>query len=410
MRDPTAVFDGISGAVEFAFGPRVVGVGNFPFTVRPYLDSRAGIFDGLGPTGQRAPEYGLECRYADGTTERIQFSSQQHVVQFRNQIADARSRGIGTVELDGRTISVTTELESCLEQLLEVKERKPSRPEQTKTAGQYVLIYTNETELEYQGKDTGVNAHFKADLPIAFNATAKAHQSTGYQWLRTNYERSRSGCLLADDMGLGKTLQVLLFLAALIEAADLSDNKAASDVPPWNPILIIAPVILIENETWQTDMKSFFDVQGGVFEPLLVLHGQTIKRYRSPEIQGKEISTGRPALRLEELKKFKVVLTNYETVVNYQHSFAKMRWSAVVTDEAQEYKTPSTKVSHAMKALNSRFVSHVPERPSRRDCSISGISSTSSSRGLYLVARRTSDGITNLIRITVEDCLSSRRD
>jgi hypothetical protein len=33
MRDPSAVFDGISGSVEFACGPRVVGVGNFPFRV-----------------------------------------------------------------------------------------------------------------------------------------------------------------------------------------------------------------------------------------------------------------------------------------------------------------------------------------------------------------------------------------
>ena len=95
--------------------------------------------------------------------------------------------------------------------------------------------------------------------------------------------------------------------------------------------------------------------KGLVFEPLLVLHGATIKRYRNQEVQGRETLIGQPALRLDELRKFKVVLTNYETVVNYQHSFAKMRWSAVVTDEAQEYKTPSTKVSHAMKALNSRF-------------------------------------------------------
>jgi hypothetical protein len=357
MRDPSAVFDGISGAVEFAFGPRVVGVGNFPFTVRPYLDSRAGIFDGLGPTGQRVPEYGLECRYADGTTERIQFSSQQQVVEFRNEVADARSRGIGTVEFDGRTISVTPELESSLEQLVEVKQSKPPRPEEPKNAGQYVLIYTNETELEYQDQSTALDPHFKPELPTAFNTKtqAKAHQSSGYQWLRANYERSRSGCLLADDMGLGKTLQVLLFLASLIEAGDVSEDKTASDVPPWNPILIIAPIILIENATWQTDMKSFFNEEGAVFEPLLVLHGAAIKRYRSPEIQGRETSIGQPALRLEELRKFKVVLTNYETVVNYQHSFAKMRWSAVVTDEAQEYKTPSTKVSHAMKALNSRF-------------------------------------------------------
>ena len=355
MRDPSAVFDGISGSVEFAFGPRVVGVGDFPFTVRPYLDSRAGIFDGLGPAGQRAPEYGLECRYADGSTERIQFSSQQQIIQFKNEVADARSRGIGTVEFDGKTISVTPELESSLEQLLQVEQREPSRPEGSKTAGQYVLIYTNEDELEYQDAKTGLDANLRAELPIAFNASAKAHQTIGYQWLRSSYDRSRGGCLLADDMGLGKTLQVLLFLAAFIEAGDLSDDKAASDLPPWNPILIIAPVILIENATWQIDMKSFFNDEGAVFEPLLVLHGATIKRYRNPEVQGRETSIGEAALRLEELRKFKIVLTNYETVVNYQHSFARMRWSAVVTDEAQEYKTPSTKVSHAMKALNSRF-------------------------------------------------------
>jgi SNF2 family DNA or RNA helicase len=156
-------------------------------------------------------------------------------------------------------------------------------------------------------------------------------------------------------MGLGKTLQLLLFLAGLIEAGDLSDAKAELDLPPWNPILIVAPVILVENATWQTDMKTFFKDEGAIFEPLLVLHGDTIKRYRSPEIQGRETAVGQPALRLDELRRFKVVLTNYETVVNYQHSFAKMRWTAVVTDEAQEYKTPSTKVSHALKALNSRF-------------------------------------------------------
>lgn len=355
MRDPSAVFDGVSGSVEFAFGPRVVGVGDFPFTVRPYLDSRAGIFDGLGPAGQGAPEYGLECRYSDGTSERIQFSSQHQIVQFKNDVVDARIRGVGTVEFDGRTISVTPELEDSLEQLLGAEQRKPARPQERKTAGQYVLIYTNETELEYQGETTGVDAHFKPELPAAFNANAKAHQCIGYQWLRANYERSRSGCLLADDMGLGKTLQVLLFLAALIEAGNLSEDKLASHLPPWNPILIIAPIILIENATWQTDMKSFFNEEGAVFEPLLVLHGATIKRYRNQEVQGRETFIGQPALSLDELRKFKVVLTNYETVVNYQHSFAKIRWSAVVTDEAQEYKTPSTKVSHAMKALNSRF-------------------------------------------------------
>ena len=355
MRDLSSVFDGVSGSVDFAFGPRVVGVGDFPFTARPYLDSRTGIFDGLGSDGKGAPECGIECTYADGTSERIRFSSQQEIVQFKNDVSDARSRGIGTVEFNAKTLLATMELEKSLEELLQINEKKPSPPQEPKKAGKYVLIYTNESELEYQGESVGIDSYFKPELPAAFRAKAKPHQSVGYQWLSSNYEKSRSGCLLADDMGLGKTLQVLLFLAALIESGELSGDKRQAELPPWNPILIIAPVILIENETWQTDMKSFFDEEGTVFEPLLVLHGATIKRFRNDDIQGRETSIGQPALRLDQLRKFKIVLTNYETVVNYQHSFAKMRWSAVVTDEAQEYKTPSTKVSHAMKALNTRF-------------------------------------------------------
>lgn len=354
MRDPSAVFDGVSAAVDFAFGPRVVGVGDFPFTVRPYLDSRAGIFDGLGGAGPRTPEYGLECRYADGSSEHIRFASQQQIVQFKNDVLDARVRGIGTVQFGGKTISVSPELETSLEHLLETTQGKPTPSPQTKS-GQYVLIYTNETALEYHGQETELARDFKPELPVAFGAKAKPHQSLGYEWLMANYERSRSGCLLADDMGLGKTLQVLLFLAALIEAGDLSQNKGATELPPWNPILIVAPVILVENATWQTDMKTFFKDDGVVFEPLLVLHGAAIKKYKNPQVQGRETSIGQPALKLDELRNFRVILTNYETVVNYQHSFARMRWAAVVTDEAQEYKTPSTKVSHAMKALNSRF-------------------------------------------------------
>ncbi len=357
MRDPSSVFDGVSGSVDFAFGPRVVGVGDFPFTARPYLDSRTGIFDGLGSDSKsvRAPESGIECTYADGTTERIRFSSQQEIANFKKEVSNARSRGTGTVDLNGKTLLATTELEKSLEELLQTNKKLPSCPQEAKSSGQYVLIYTNETELEYQGESTGNDSHVTRELPVAFCKTAKAHQSVGYQWLSSNYAWSRSGCLLADDMGLGKTLQVLLFLAALIESGELNENKHEPELPPWNPILIIAPVILIENDTWQADMKSFFDEEGAVFEPLLVLHGATIKTYRNDDIQGRETSIGQTALRLDKLRKFRIILTNYETVVNYQHSFAKMRWSAVVTDEAQEYKTPSTRVSHAMKALNTRF-------------------------------------------------------
>src|SRR5208282_4827866 len=65
---------------------------------------------------------------------------------------------------------------------------------------------------------------------------------------------------------------------------------------------------------------------------------------------------GKSVLEIERFLGYRLVITNYETIVNYQHSFAQLIdgtpiWSMVITDEAQEYKTPTTNISHAMKAL-----------------------------------------------------------
>lgn len=356
MRDPATVFDGVSGQVEFAFGPRVTGVGDFPFTVRPYIDAGTGIFDGLPNPQKASPEYGIECRYADGTTERIKFSSRQELLNFRNTVAEAQSKGVGSIDLRGKTINIDGDFISGLDDLITTQASVASRTSEPKHAGQYVLIYTNESQLEFEASSKDEeDAGGSPVLPKSFIGFPKKHQTAGYEWLRRIYDRKRTGTLLADDMGLGKTLQVLMFLASLIESGALSDASLNAELPPWNPILIVSPVILVENGTWQNDMQSFFSADGSIFEPVLVLHGAALKRYRNADVSGRETNIGEPALRLDELRKFKVILTNYETVVNYQHSFARLRWTAVVTDEAQEYKTPSTKVSHALKALNTQF-------------------------------------------------------
>lgn len=354
MRDPSSVLDGLSAAVDFTFGPRVKGVGDFPFTARAYVDARTGIFDGVGKANNNC-EYGIECRYADGTSERVRFSTRKELAEFRNKVSDAQSRGLESVDLHGKTLTLDPQLQRSLEELDAIKPKGRDQPREPRTSGKYVLIYTNESELEYQSVNDGSPETPSPSLPRAFVAEPKSHQVTGYRWLMTNHQLSRSGCLLADDMGLGKTLQVLLFLASLIESGRLSAENGGAELPSWNPILLVAPVILIDNGTWQADIQKFFDADGTLFEPMLALHGTTLKRFRNPDIEGRETVLGQPALRLDELKRFKLIITNYETVVNYQHSFARMPWSIVVTDEAQEYKTPSTKVSHALKALSAQF-------------------------------------------------------
>jgi SNF2 family DNA or RNA helicase len=120
--------------------------------------------------------------------------------------------------------------------------------------------------------------------------------------------------------------------------------------------LIVAPLILLDTRTWEKEMENFFTNDGVIFWPMLSLHGDQLAHLRRRDADGAEVEIGKPVLDLNRIQRHKVVITNYETLKNYQHSFAYMKdgkslWSFVVSDEAQEFKIPSTKLSHAMKAI-----------------------------------------------------------
>ena len=105
--------------------------------------------------------------------------------------------------------------------------------------------------------------------------------------MQLNYLMRRRGCLLADEMGLGKTLQVLAFLAWLIDRGDISPANTDKAKAPWNPILVVAPIMLLENETWVNDMKTFFKSEGSIFQPFITLHGSELKKFRRSDIKGR---------------------------------------------------------------------------------------------------------------------------
>lgn len=258
-----------------------------------------------------------------------------------------------TIPLDQAFISAFQELTDKF-----LPKAKSRNEKKEKTGGKYLLILTNEGEVEFESSSQKVHSDEplgEPQLPVSVLPTTvlKEHQKRGLAWLQRNFELGRSGCLLADDMGLGKTLQLLAFLAGLIERGGVISNAERPELPPWKPILIVAPVILVENETWINDMRSFFAEEGSIFWPCLTLRGASLNALK--RACGRETKIGEATLDIEGLHKYRVVITNYETVVNYQHSFAKTDWSVIVTDEAQEYKTPSTKVSHALKSLSAGF-------------------------------------------------------
>jgi hypothetical protein len=364
LRDPQAVFDGIGSVIDLAdFGPRVRGVGDFPFVSQPFLQrSPTGIFEDPTSLGkdreQHAFNAGIDFRYADGNSEKFLFNSREELLSFSKAARARWIAGEGTVQLGDKSILIDEMLVNGLDELIA---RVTPRPRQTsdEVSGRkrYLLIYTNESELEYRESYEGPGGESDLTIPSALKdpSLLKPHQRAGVAWLQRTFRLNRHGCLLADDMGLGKTLQVLTFLAWVIEQGYLSSPDTDPDSGPWKPILVVAPIILLENETWLNDMRTFFKDEGAVFMPWVTLRGATLSGLKRANQQ--ETVIGSPILDLDRLLQYRVILTNYETIVNYQHSFAKLKdnLTVVVTDEAQEHKTPSTKISHALKSLSPRF-------------------------------------------------------
>lgn len=364
LRDPPAVFDGVGSAVDLTdFGPRVRGVGNFPFVSQPYLSrSSTGIFEDADSPPRSVTKgsfnAGIKCRYVDGESQDVPFNSRSELTDFAKAARAAWLSGEGTVQLGDKSILIDETFIKGLDELLDrVRPYRTLRSQEGPAAKRYLLIYTNESELEYQEKYEGLGGDSDLALPSALNdpTLLKPHQRAGIAWLQRNFRLNRHGCLLADDMGLGKTLQVLTFLAWVIEHGYLSETGKDPEVSPWKPILIVAPIILLENETWLNDIRKFFKDDGALFSPWVTLRGSALSGLKRASQQ--ETVIGAPVLDIDRLLQYRLILTNYETIVNYQHSFAKLkdRLTVVVTDEAQEHKTPSTKISHALKSLAPRF-------------------------------------------------------
>lgn len=382
LESPASVFDGVLDAVEISYGPRVVGVGDFPFTAVP-ADPRegGGFFAGVergepgaeggdtaaaGRRGEDRPQTVTLPGAAGEPAATLRFENAREVAAARAILEEAQARGDATVTIQGVTVAVSPEAVAALD-------RPPVEERGAKgTAGrQFLLIYTNEEDADLRTDDLARATEALArvpEVPFALpkslrpDVELKAHQMDALRWLQRcdALRPSRRGVLLADDMGLGKTVQILTHLAWLIEQGRLRDRPGQGEAAPWRPILIVAPLILVENETWQSEMRRFFRDDGDIFAPVLALHGAAINKVRAAGATGAETVVGRPVLDADKLMQYRVVVTNYETVVNYQHSLAQLKdgrplWSAIVTDEAQKFKALNTKISVALKATAADF-------------------------------------------------------
>lgn len=351
LEDPAQAFEGVIDHVELPYRERVIGIGEFQFTPVPRQIFHDATMAGLWQHGA----------VTNGLADPIEASG------------SSQGRNASDVELTKASDPATTNPASANTFDPQTSDENTGRVgvdtiEEVRGLGsQKVLLIDNNDETvraafrEQAEKAKLLASPARFQCPSAFRADLNLHphQEDGVKWMQTCVQISgRNGILLADDMGVGKTIQILTFLAWCIETGRFPE--LAKPTPPFRPILILVPLILLETRTWEKEMERFFANEGSIFWPVLSLHGSDLAKFRRDDAEGPELIIGRPILDLTRLQRYRVVITNYETLKNYQHSFAyfwngKPLWSAIVSDEAQEFKVPNSKISHAMKALKGDF-------------------------------------------------------
>ena len=351
LRNPEAIFS--EGAVDLeaaldlsGLGPRVRGIGIFASAARPTVKTNRETW---------MPEViGLELAFSDGHAEVFDFENVLQARAFLEGAELALAEGKTSIKSGDRDVPVTAGLIEALQRVVFSLEKGESVKEEVAKRN-VLLIFDNDEEVQYAEDLSKPKVYepprYLAPKSLKPSVDLKRHQREAVAWLQGLVQAGQSrGCLLADDMGLGKTLQILSFLAWCIESEEFKADLGAPR-GPYKPILVVAPVTLINN--WMEEMERFFD--GQVFQPYIPLHSKKLASIRLPEASGAELELAKPTLDLSQIKAHRVVLTNYETVRNYQHSLARIEWSILVLDEAQEIKEPATGVTLATKALNPKF-------------------------------------------------------
>lgn len=299
---------------------------------------------------------------------------------FQQLFSDAQKTGAQTIPFKGKTFDITNdeavnaELEKISDALNPVSEREGTSQKEPAEPTVIQIETHDETidETVSSGSSAPKTGVFSSRDFDRQNLKRKLlpHQKEAVCWLiylALENAGKWGGALLADDMGLGKTCSALVF------AQEFLDHRQ-NDPDKNQPVLVVAPLVLLD--VWQKEIAETFTISPFAQEKTVVLQAkQDLPQYRHQGM-GRETQQPPPepefnrgvesdvsemdqqinyALHWEELQSKALILTTYDTLRDYQFSLAKIDWSLVVFDEAQNIKNPNAIKTHAAKALKATF-------------------------------------------------------
>jgi hypothetical protein len=218
---------------------------------------------------------------------------------------------------------------------------EPQRLHALQLADEAAKKFLPEQQVEQiQRRASEIKARVAPDLPAGVQAQLRPYQLEGFHFL-AYLSTNRFGGILADDMGLGKTLQTLAWLLWLREQPRPARPAAASpppgparpalhavpaDAAAVPPSLVVCPKSVMDN--WHAEAVHFTP-------------GLRVKLWPASELERMP----------ESLAEADLHVLNYSQLRMLGESLLSVRWLAVILDEGQYIKNPSSQTAQVARAL-----------------------------------------------------------
>lgn len=349
-------------AIEAAAGPAFVETVEYSERVKGILHYRKGA----ASASMNGETVWLPEVIPDVLAKIIDAMDSQALASVCDQMREAINTSQDEVEVASHSVQATEDtlraLEKRLSDLKEIEDSaETTECEDTSAANDLppatVILDTKDNfeELFWQPELKKRPVFIDERLPTGVITSLRSHQLDSFNLQLSSWKSGMPGILNADEQGLGKTLQTIAFLRWLKE----NNNVSSVSNKERGPILIVAPTSLLEN--WNAEVRQHTDSDG--LGHLLRLYGSSLSQYKDFDAKGVETKDGNTLLNFEQLHEAISegkghrfwILTTYTTLTNYQHSFAKIHFSAVVFDEIQAVKNPDSLRARAARAINADY-------------------------------------------------------
>lgn len=341
---------GVEDAVERVAGPLFVETREFSDRV---IGMRAYEKQVTGPTSSSSTTW-LPEDFGHRFAELLVGKSQQELQSLRDRVSDAIDSSEPLIVVDSLEIPARPETLKTIDLRMSAGEVALDDIDKPEEPVRPIVLETvmNDAELRWTASLKPRDATTPTDHLDCIRTVLKNHQTESLSWQAAAWVSGLPGVLNADEQGLGKTLQTIAFLAWLQAHMDRRSEDRG-------PLLVVAPTSLLVN--WEEEVGRHLKEPG--LGHLIRLYGSATGTRKLTGKLGRDIDGGEAKLDLEFLHEAVRerrahrfwVLTTYTTLVNYQHSLAKVPFAAAVFDEIQALKNPFSMRAEAARSVKANF-------------------------------------------------------